>query len=737
MKTVGWLILLILLFFFPIELFSQDQKTIDSLSNKLSLSKTNIEKVKQLTQLSEAYLAINLNKSTSLAKEALAIASQNKEPDAMWLAFDALANIHQFRNDQVSAVKTWHMALAYTPDGLQKARILQKIANAYHQTERFDSAIFYYNLALPSFQVEASPSDIAFLLESQANTFMKLNEPKAALSKTNEATSMLEKAIKTVTETKNYNRILSQIIRLQAQAGNISIKLGIYNQAVAYFQRAIPVAVILGNKYQLALLYEDIGDAFKQQGRIDKAAESYNRSLSKALQIKDDQLAANVYNSLGGLFLEQNNPDVARTNFLSALQIHLKMENQAGLAKVYNNIAEVFRYERQYDSALAYYDKSIQLNRLLINKLWLGVNYQNKAETYLALKDQAKTYEFLTKARELFVEINDFEHLAAIDITLANYHLSHDQRKMAEKSFLNAYQKATEINALRLVRQAAHGLAALYEREGDLNKAFFYLKQYTQIQDTLYSNEMAIKLANYQSKTQLEEIENAKSNNEEQIKTYEKNRRINLFVTNASLLVILLLLIIGYLLMKRHKGTLNIERAIAAKNDEIHRTQQALMQAELRNKELDALTLNTKLAEKDYNLINMALQIAKNNEFTNDLKKTIKEIRSAKDADRDKKISDLMLSLNHYNRSSKDLERFLNEVEKSNATFFKKLSDQFPDLTENEKQLAAMLRIDLSSKEIAALNNISTKAVEMSRYRLRKKLGMENNDNLNDFFQKL
>ncbi len=737
MKTVGWLLFLLLLTFFSTELISQDQRTIDSLSNKLSLSKTNIEKVKQLSQLSEAYLAINLNKSTSLAKEALAIASQNKEADAMWLAFDALANIHQFRNDQVSAVKTWHMALAYTPDGLQKARILQKIANAYHQTEHFDSAIFYYNLALPSFQLEASSSDIAFLLESQANTFMKLNEPKAALSKTNEATSMLEKAIKTVTETKNYNRILAQIIRLQAQAGNISLKLGIYNQAISYFQRAIPVAVILGNKYQLALLYEDIGDAFKQQGRIDKAAESYNRSLSKALQIKDDQLAANVYNSLGGLFLDQNNPDVARTNFLRALQIHLKMENQAGLAKVYNNIAEVFRYERQYDSALTYYDKSIQLNRLLINKLWLGVNYQNKAETYLALKDQAKTYEFLTKARELFVEIDDFEHLAAIDITLANYHLSHGQQKMAEKSYLNAYQKAKEINALRLVRQAAHGLAALYEKAGDLNNAFFYLKQYTQIQDSLFNNEMAVKLANYQSKTQLEEIVNAKTNNEEQIKTYEKNRRINLFVTNASLLVILLLLIIGYLLIKRHKGTLNIERAIAAKNDEIHRTQQALMEAELKNKELDALQLNTKLAEKDYNLINMALQIAKNNEFTNDLKKTIKEIRSAKDSDRDKKISDLMLSLNHYNRSSKDLERFLNEVEKSNATFFKKLSDQFPDLTENEKQLAAMLRIDLSSKEIAALNNISTKAVEMSRYRLRKKLGMENNDNLNNFFQKL
>ena len=308
---------------------------------------------------------------------------------------------------------------------------------------------------------------------------------------------------------------------------------------------------------------------------------------------------------------------------------------------------------------------------------------------------------------------------------------------MAELSFLNAYQKAEEIHALRLTRQAAQGLARLYENSGDINKAFFYLKRYTLIQDSLNSTEMAIKLANYQSKSQLEEIENAKNTNEEQIRTYEKNRRINLFVTNASLLVILLLLIIGYLLMKRHKGALNIERAIAAKNDEIHRTQQALMEAELKNKELDTLTLNSKLAEKDYNLINMALQIAKNNEFTNDLKKTIKEIKNAKDSDRDKKLTDLMLSLNHYNRSSKDLERFLAEVEKSNATFFKKLSDQFPDLTENEKQLAAMLRIDLSSKEIAALNNISTKAVEMSRYRLRKKLGMETNDNLSEFFQKL
>ncbi|MBE9483461.1 MAG: hypothetical protein IMY74_01370, partial [Bacteroidetes bacterium] len=56
-------------------------------------------------------------------------------------------------------------------------------------------------------------------------------------------------------------------------------------------------------------------------------------------------------------------------------------------------------------------------------------------------------------------------------------------------------------------------------------------------------------------------------------------------------------------------------------------------------------------------------------------------------------------------------------------------------MTGNEKRLAVLLRLNLSSKEIASILNISPKSVEMNRYRLRKKLKVEPKVGLNDFIR--
>lgn len=65
--------------------------------------------------------------------------------------------------------------------------------------------------------------------------------------------------------------------------------------------------------------------------------------------------------------------------------------------------------------------------------------------------------------------------------------------------------------------------------------------------------------------------------------------------------------------------------------------------------------------------------------------------------------------------------------------FFKKLSDKYPMLTNTDKKLCAMLKMNMSSKEIAELTNISVRSVELSRYRLRKKIGLEREDNLTEW----
>ena len=76
-------------------------------------------------------------------------------------------------------------------------------------------------------------------------------------------------------------------------------------------------------------------------------------------------------------------------------------------------------------------------------------------------------------------------------------------------------------------------------------------------------------------------------------------------------------------------------------------------------------------------------------------------------------------------------------IEQVNADFFERLNQIAPDLTASEKQICALLRLNLSNKEIASIRNISPKSGEMARYRLRKKLPIKAGDDIYTFIQNI
>ena len=96
-----------------------------------------------------------------------------------------------------------------------------------------------------------------------------------------------------------------------------------------------------------------------------------------------------------------------------------------------------------------------------------------------------------------------------------------------------------------------------------------------------------------------------------------------------------------------------------------------------------------------------------------------------------KKINTL---LNLFFNSEEDWNRFLIKFEEKHTGFFRNLKKSYPQLTNNDLRLCACLKLNMESKEIASLQNLSVRAVENSRYRLRKKLNLQPTQNLNDFF---
>jgi DNA-binding CsgD family transcriptional regulator len=83
-----------------------------------------------------------------------------------------------------------------------------------------------------------------------------------------------------------------------------------------------------------------------------------------------------------------------------------------------------------------------------------------------------------------------------------------------------------------------------------------------------------------------------------------------------------------------------------------------------------------------------------------------------------------------------DWEQFTERFDQVHSEFIKRLRVEFPELTPKDQRLCAYLRMNLASKEIAPLLNISIRGVEISRYRLRKKLHLGKDVNLTDFLLK-
>ena len=80
-----------------------------------------------------------------------------------------------------------------------------------------------------------------------------------------------------------------------------------------------------------------------------------------------------------------------------------------------------------------------------------------------------------------------------------------------------------------------------------------------------------------------------------------------------------------------------------------------------------------------------------------------------------------------------DWERFEHHFDQVHGDFLDRIRDEFSDLTPQDQKLCAYLRLNLNTKEIAQLMSISVRGVEMARYRLRKRLGMDTEQNLSKF----
>jgi predicted transcriptional regulator YheO len=129
------------------------------------------------------------------------------------------------------------------------------------------------------------------------------------------------------------------------------------------------------------------------------------------------------------------------------------------------------------------------------------------------------------------------------------------------------------------------------------------------------------------------------------------------------------------------------------------------------------------------------LHLAHKNEVLMDLKKQIQEIK--KEGGSSRKVQQVLNQINLDINNDASWEQFQHYFEEVHKDFNHRIKNTFPEITSNDLRLIALIKMNLSTKEIAHILNISQEGVKKARYRLRKKIGLATKDSLEDIILSL
>lgn len=498
------------------------------------------------------------------------------------------------------------------------------------------------------------------------------------------------------------------------------------DEALSYLDESLSLSKRLGYTKGLAYAYYYIGMVYNLKGERDKALDEFTRSLEILKNSNELEVIAGLKYEIGNIYMFWDKNYTAVEHFLDALKIYEKKHDIEHIASIYLNLGNAYRGIKDENKALEYYKLAKLSAEKLKDTILLVYSLNNIGNVYSAIGNNEKALEFYELTLETNRNIGDAQGQSAALSNIGSIHIEMGNYKKALE-YLNKSQKiAIDNNFIEFIIENYKESSLAYEGMGIYKKSLELYKQYSHSYDSVYNSEKHRQIVEMQAKYESEKYKKEK----ELLENKEKINQIRMLAFGVGFI---LFIIIGVLIYTKQKSKIKKDHELMEKNKLIHEAQKKLVEAEKKEK----MRLQEELKNKNNELTNFALHIIHKNDLIHDIKQELKDLKIKDGVDKSKQYNDLMLKLNQNLKTNKELQEFQLHVEKVNHDFFFKLKDKFPDLTENEKRLSALLRLNLSSKEIASLHNISVKAVEMGRYRLRKRIGLEASDNLSRFLQDL
>ena len=474
------------------------------------------------------------------------------------------------------------------------------------------------------------------------------------------------------------------------QMGQILYFSGHYPQALDYLLQAGKIFKTANREKLLAENLTSLGDLYYRSKQKALARKQYDEALLHYNNLKLESGKAEVFGRLGHLCEKSQLYDSAFYFQRKALTLVLKENLQEKAAKIFENIGSIYEDQGRYDSAYSYFNKAYELNAKF---------GQDRAQV-----------EVLNNLGDVLRKTGKFRE---------GLNYSFRTLKMAEKVG-DTYQFSGAYN----------DIAKAYNFLNKNDSAFYYLSVSRNYQGDIYSEESNKQLALLQTLYDTDK-------KDAEIEKLTQIHKTDLMLAISVGIGILFVMLIAALIISRQRLKIRNDQKLHEQNRQVFEVRNQLMEVDLKNKKLEEENLKQQLELKTRELSNYTLHVIRKNQLLDDLHSKLEAMVKDDRRDQKKQIKQLSDQISSSLSDDNHWEEFRGIFEQVHQSFFERLQLQCDSLTSNDLRLIALIKMNLTTTDIATLLGISLDSLRVLRHRIRKKLNIQQGDNLSSYIQSI
>jgi tetratricopeptide (TPR) repeat protein/DNA-binding CsgD family transcriptional regulator len=388
-----------------------------------------------------------------------------------------------------------------------------------------------------------------------------------------------------------------------------------------------------------------------------------------------------------------------REYLLKAIEINEKQGRAIPLISNYNNIGSSYRKEGLLQEAIKYYDLAFDQLKLMESPMLLAQNMTNRANILEKLGDYEQAEKLFLECKRISEEHNITYGVMLTDLNLGNlYRLIRDFPK-AYSHLEKGLSVAQEMKLRRETALAFKQLSLLYKDDDNFKQAYEFSEKFHALNDSLVNESVRNKANELMEKYEAEKKEN-------EIIILSKKKLYQQYVIALMVIALILLLFTVHWCRNKQKLT-KIKLRLAEKLNEAK-------EETLKQREKDLLLETIEKAALKEQMIDI-----------------VKKINGGDDYE---KIGSQLRSIESKQNPWNDM---IKKFKLLNPQFVEKLLQSYPQLNQNDLEFCSLIKMNLSTKEIAQILRITDQSVRTRKYRLLKKLELSSETDLDTCFKAL